>query len=78
MQLAEALHEVAEARAADPLRPVTFVAPTRLAALAMRRELARLTPHAAVRFETATSRPDGVVEILAAVPAMNPFPLFPL
>lgn len=52
MQLAEALHEVAGARAADPLRPVTFVAPTRLAALAMRRELARLTPHAAVRFET--------------------------
>lgn len=52
MELVKALHEVAAVRAADPLRPVTFVVPTRLAALAMRRELARLTPHAAVRFET--------------------------
>jgi hypothetical protein len=51
MQVAEALAEVAGGRAADPLLPVTFVVPTRLAALATRRELARPTPHAAVRFD---------------------------
>lgn len=43
---------MADARAADPLRPITFAAPSRIAALAMRRDLARRTPHTAVRFET--------------------------
>jgi hypothetical protein len=52
MQLHEALDEVARGRAADPLRPVTFIAPSRVAALALRRDLARRTPHAGVRFET--------------------------
>ncbi len=52
MDLSAALAEVANSRAHDPLRPVTFITPSRLAALAMRRDLARLAPHAAVRFET--------------------------
>ena len=52
MDLSAALAEVAGGRADDPLRPVTFIAPSRLAALAMRRDLARMAPHAAVRFET--------------------------
>ena len=52
MRAGDALAEVAASRAIDPLRPVTVVAPSRLATLALRRELARLTPHAAVRFET--------------------------
>ncbi len=52
MHLRDALQRVAESRAEDPLRPVTFVAPTRVAALALRRELASFAPYAAVRFET--------------------------
>jgi RecB family exonuclease len=52
MLLEDALRHVGASRRADPLAPVTFVAPTRIAALALRRELARHTPYAAVRFET--------------------------
>jgi len=52
MFLEESMQRIADARQADPLLPVTFVAPTRLAALALRRDLARRVSYAAVRFET--------------------------
>jgi ATP-dependent helicase/nuclease subunit B len=46
------LNSIAEARSADPLRPVTVIAPSHAAALQMRRRLADITSFAAVRFET--------------------------
>ena len=52
MQLDEAIQQLSNSRRADPLLPATLIAPTRLSALALRRELARRTPYAAVRFET--------------------------
>ncbi|HZP26981.1 MAG TPA: PD-(D/E)XK nuclease family protein [Dehalococcoidia bacterium] len=45
------LRLIAEARASDPLRPVTVIAPSHLAALQLRRRLAELTSFAGVRFE---------------------------
>ena len=51
MNTEEALDLVAEGRAADPLRPVTFATPGRLAALILRRRLAARGAFAAVRFE---------------------------
>jgi hypothetical protein len=52
MLLDEALDLVARARADNPLQPVTFITPTRVAALALRRDLAQRRSHAGVRFET--------------------------
>jgi hypothetical protein len=48
----EALQAIAGARRADPLAPVTVIAPSHAAALQLRRRLAGLGPFAAVRFET--------------------------
>lgn len=48
----EALQAIAGARRADPLAPVTVIAPSHAAALQLRRRLAALSPFAAVRFET--------------------------
>lgn len=45
------LRLIAEARASDPLEPVTVIAPSHLAALQLRRRLAEITPFAGVRFE---------------------------
>jgi RecB family exonuclease len=50
-EIAAGLRLIAEARASDPLRPVTVIAPSHLAALQLRRRLAELTPFAGVRFE---------------------------
>lgn len=47
-----ALRQIAEARASDPLAPVTVLVPSHAAALQMRRRLARECAFAAVRFET--------------------------
>jgi len=48
----EALQAIAAARQADPLAPVTVVAPSHASALQLRRRLASIGPFAAVRFET--------------------------
>ncbi len=47
-----ALDEIARRRAADPLAPVTVIAPSHVAALQLRRRLAARGPFASVRFET--------------------------
>ncbi len=47
-----ALDQIANGRSADPLAPVTVVAPSHAAALQLRRRLAERIPFAAVRFET--------------------------
>lgn len=57
-----ALREIAQARADDPLAPVTVLVPSHTAALQMRRRLAREAPFAAVRFETLPR----IAEILGA------------
>src|SRR5437867_8680824 len=46
------LETVAAARRDDPLAPVTFVVPSHVPALQLRRRLAELGPFAGVRFET--------------------------
>src|SRR3990172_1598838 len=46
-----ALQSIA-ARKDDPLAPVTFVVPSHVAGLQLRRRLAEMGPFAAVRFET--------------------------
>src|SRR6478609_7176718 len=50
--LSQILAKVAEDRARDPLAPVTFIVPSHIAGLQLRRRLAALGPFAAVRFET--------------------------
>src|SRR3954465_11370780 len=50
--LSRVLAQVAEDRARDPLAPVTFIVPSHIAGLHLRRRLATLGPFAAVRFET--------------------------
>ncbi len=57
-----ALAEVANSRRADPLAPVTVIAPSHAAGLQMRRRLAEKRAFAAVRFETLPR----VAELLAA------------
>ena len=47
-----ALADIAAARAADPLRPVTVIVPSHASGLQLRRRLAGYGPFAAVRFET--------------------------
>src|SRR3990170_5633470 len=47
-----ALQSIAAARKDDPLAPVTFVVPSHVAGLQLRRPLAQMGPFAAVRFET--------------------------
>lgn len=59
-----ALASVAADRARDPLSPVTFVVPSHVAGLQLRRRLAELTPFAAVRFETLPR----IAELIAAGP----------
>ncbi len=49
----EALAQIATGRKADPLAPVTVIAPSHLAAIHLRRRLAEIASFAAVRFETA-------------------------
>jgi CRISPR/Cas system-associated exonuclease Cas4 (RecB family) len=48
----EALQAIARDRRADPLAPVTVIAPSHAAALQLRRRLAEIEAFAAVRFET--------------------------
>lgn len=48
----DALDDIARRRAADPLAPVTVIAPSHVAALQLRRRLAERGPFAGVRFET--------------------------
>lgn len=48
----EALAQIAASRRADPLAPVTVIAPSHAAALQLRRRLAAAGPFAGVRFET--------------------------
>ena len=50
--LNETLSLISAAREDDPLSPVTFVVPSHVAGLQLRRRLAQLGPFAAVRFET--------------------------
>jgi RecB family exonuclease len=50
--LDQALDRIARRRRADPLAPVTVIAPSHIAALQLRRRLATLGPFAGVRFET--------------------------
>lgn len=52
LDIEAALDDIARGRAADPLAPVTVIAPSHLAALQLRRRLADRGPFAAVRFET--------------------------
>ena len=47
-----ALQSIAAARKDDPLAPVTFVVPSHVAGLQLRRRLAEMDPFAGVRFET--------------------------
>lgn len=47
----QALQQIAATRQRDPLAPVTVIAPSHAASLQLRRQLAALTPFAAVRFE---------------------------
>lgn len=47
-----ALEALAAAREDDPLAPATFVVPSHVAGLQLRRRLAEIGPFAGVRFET--------------------------
>ncbi len=47
-----ALHTIARARRDDPLAPTTVIAPSHVAAIHLRRQLAEIGPFAGVRFET--------------------------
>ena len=57
-----ALQTIARARERDPLAPATIVAPSHVAAIHLRRQLAEIGPFAAVRFETLPR----IAELLAA------------
>ncbi len=52
LDIEAALDAIARGRAADPLAPVTVIAPSHIAALQLRRRLAERAPFAGVRFET--------------------------
>ncbi|HXF52242.1 MAG TPA: PD-(D/E)XK nuclease family protein [Dehalococcoidia bacterium] len=52
LDIEAALDAIARGRAADPLAPVTVIAPSHVAALQLRRRLAERAPFAGVRFET--------------------------
>ncbi len=58
----QALEAIAASRSADPLAPVTVVAPSHAAGIQMRRRLVEMGPFAGVRFETLAR----VAELLAA------------
>ncbi len=60
--IVDTLESVATARKVDPLVPVTFIVPSHLAGLHLRRRLAEFGPFAAVRFETLPR----LAELLAA------------